>query len=319
MVVSNAAPLRPVDNTFRMQPDSAAAPNDGGQADNDFLGLVAEGPTDSAERRRFRFDVLPHLSRLDGQLYGGTAIAVSIAAAEIVTQRPALWMTTQFVATAPGGSTVDVSMEVLAGGHRTAQVRVSGVDASGAVMFASLGATGRFKHGAIDGRFESCPVVSDPQDSQPVRSPFEYLAAQRGVDLSSFPIPEHTGFVTAVDYRIPTVTAHPDDGPGRICVWARRRDRAPISGAIIAYLADMVPMSVANAGNRLGGGVSLDNTIRLGDVPRTEWVLIDLRPHLAVGGYGHGAAQIWSDDRRLVATASQTATMLTFDPPPEYP
>ena len=44
------------------------------QSDVQFLGLVAQDdPT------RFRFVVRDHLARLDGRLYGGTAIAASIA------------------------------------------------------------------------------------------------------------------------------------------------------------------------------------------------------------------------------------------------
>ena len=101
-------------------------------SDADFLGLT---PLDEAGR--FHFRVVNHLSRLDGHLYGGTAIAVSIAAAEIVSERPAVWMTTQFVATAPPGAEVHVHAEVLAPGRRTNQVRVTGTSTDGDVMFAS--------------------------------------------------------------------------------------------------------------------------------------------------------------------------------------
>ena len=284
--------------------------------DAQFFGLSTVHLDQADRAGRFTFEVTSPLSRLDGQLYGGTAIGVSIVGAESVTGLQSLWMTTQFVATAPGGSTIDMLVEVLAGGRRTAQVRVTGSDANGAVMFASLGAAGRPSAEAIDGRFESAPVVSDPADSEVISSPFEALAAAKGVDLAAFGLPRHSGFITTVDYRFPEVLSHPDPGPGRICVWVRRKDRAPVTPAIAAFIADMVPMSVANAGGMLGGGISLDNTIRLGSFPPTEWVLVDLRPHLAVGGYGHGAAHVWSEDRQLLATASQSATMLAFGPPP---
>ena len=64
------------------------------------------------------------------------AIAVSVAAAEQVTARTALWMTTQFVATAAHGAAIDVQVEVLAPGKRTNQVRVTGTVADGSVVFA---------------------------------------------------------------------------------------------------------------------------------------------------------------------------------------
>ena len=81
-----------------------------------------------------------------------------------------------------------------------------------------------------------------------------------------------------------------------------------------AYLADMVPLSVALACGVMAGGTSLDNTIRIGSFVDTEWVLLDLRPHLAAGDYGHGTAHLWSESGHLLATASQTASMIRFDP-----
>jgi acyl-CoA thioesterase II len=81
----------------------------------------------------------------------------------------------------------------------------------------------------------------------------------------------------------------------------------------VAFMADMVPLSVAHACGVMAGGISLDNTIRIGAFEPTEWVLVDLRPHLAVGDYGHGAAHIWSEQGNLLATASQSASMIHFD------
>lgn len=82
--------------------------------DAEFLGLRPTG-----EAGYFEFVVEPHLARHDGFLYGGTAIAVSIAAAEIVSERTTLWMTTQFVATSPPNETITVQAEILAPGRRT--------------------------------------------------------------------------------------------------------------------------------------------------------------------------------------------------------
>ena len=73
-------------------------------------------------------------------------------------------------------------------------------------------------------------------------------------------------------------------------------------------------MSLAHALGVLAIGTSLDNTIRLGPWVETDWVLLDLRPHLAVGGYGHGVAHVWSTDGHLLATASQTASLIAFEP-----
>jgi acyl-CoA thioesterase II len=278
-------------------------------SDAEFLGLQSNG-----EAGRFTFTVRNDLARLDGQLYGGTAIAVSIAASELVSGRQALWMTTQFVSTAPADEEISVHAEVLAPGRRTNQVRVTGTGPAGEVMFASLGATGHHRDGGLTGTFENPPTVDRPDDAQPRSGPFEAMARNAGVATDLPQVPADRGFTTVIEFREPAVHDHPDPGPGRLCLWVRRRDGAAVSPAVVAFMADMVPLSVAHACGVMAGGISLDNTIRIGAFEPTEWVLLDLRPHLAVGDYGHGAAHIWSEQGHLLATASQSASMVRFDP-----
>jgi acyl-CoA thioesterase-2 len=278
-------------------------------ADAEFLGMRRAAGTDN-----FSLTVIDHLSRLDGKLYGGTAIAASVAAAEQVSDRPALWMTTQFVSTTGLGSRIDVNVEVLAPGRRTHQVKVTGTDDGGQVIFASLGATGRLAPDGLTGEFESRPKVGTPESGEKWSSPFVGMARGAGIDPTLLPLPAGAGFSAAVDLRHPEVLHHPDPGLGRVCVWARRTDGGPVTAAVAAYLADMVPMAVARAHGVVAMGTSLDNTIRIGAFTSSEWVLIDLRPHLAAGGYGHGVAHVWSESGQLMATASQTAVMRPFDP-----
>ena len=271
-----------------------------------LLGLeeVGEG--------RFRFVVAEELSRLDGRLYGGTAIAASIVAAELVSDRRPLWMTTQFVSTVAEGSPVDMVAEVLAPGHRTNQVRVTGTSEDGSTIFASLGATGHPREGGLDGGLVSCPAVARPDESQPWSSPFAGMARRAGIEAG--PEPEsQRGFTQLIELRQAQLLDEVDHGPGRICLWIRRRDREPLTPAVAAFAADMVPMSVAMAFGVVAGGTSLDNTIRIGDYRPSEWMLLDLRPHGAAGDYGHGIAHIWSPEGRWLATASQTAAMRRLD------
>jgi acyl-CoA thioesterase len=276
--------------------------------DTEFLGLVAD-----PDPGHYRFTVIERLARLDGRLYGGTAIAVSIAAAELASERTALWMTTQFVSTVDRGAEVTVHAEVLAAGRRTHQVRVTATSETGETIFASLGATGHHRPDGLTGEFERCPRVAPPSDAEPWASPFTGLAKAAGLTGTSF-VPRPSGFANAIEMREPAILEHPDPGPGRVCLWVRRRDQVPITPATAAYLADIVPMGVAHALGVLAGGTSLDNTIRIGAFVETEWILLDLRPHLAVGGYGHGIVHVWSESGQLLATASQTASMIQFDP-----
>ena len=276
-------------------------------SDVDFLGLVPTG-----EPGRFRFTVQNHLARLDARLYGGTAIAVSIVAAELISEREPLWMTTQFVSTAPAEAEIDVHTEVLAPGRRTNQVRVTATDPAGDVMFASLGATGRHLPEGLSGTFEHPPVVTSPAESAESAGPFTAMLRNAGI-VEIPPMPTDIGFASVVEFREPQVLEHPDPGPGRMCMWVRRRDSVPLTPAMVAFIADMVPLSVAHGAGVVAGGISLDNTIRFASPEACEWVLIDLRAHFAAGAYGHGVAHIWSETGRLLGTASQTASMFEFD------
>jgi acyl-CoA thioesterase len=206
---------------------------------------------------------------------------------------------------------VSVRAEVLAAGNRTNQVRVTATTADAQVVFASLGATGRHREGGLTAEFERAPTVTAPEDSTRWDGLFTGLApfVPEGFEL---PFPMSGGIDRAIEIRQPEILEHPDPAPRRICLWTRRADRRPVSPAVAAYMADLVPMSVAYALEVFSGGTSLDNTIRLGSFVETEWVLLDLRPHMAMGDYCHGVVHVWSRDGRLMATASQTASMLHF-------
>lgn len=278
--------------------------------DAELFGLTRLGSTGF-----FEFEVTPPLSRMDDRLYGGTAIAVSIAAAEAVSERSALWMTTQYVGTVATGTRMGLEAEVLAPGRRTNQVRVTGKSPAGDVVFASLGATGHLRSEGLTGTFDACPEVAPPDDAEPWTSPFAGLhEIFESVGVAPPQVEADRGFNAVFELRAPELRHHPDPGPGRTCLWARRADGGPITPAVAAFIADMVPMSVARALGEPAVGVSLDNTIRVAGPSATDWVLIDLRPHLAAGDYGHGTAHVWDATGQLVATASQTASMRRLDP-----
>lgn len=267
-----------------------------GAIDQEFLGLEdAGGPG------RTSFVVAPALSRFDRRLYGGTAIAVSLAAIERVAGRDALWATTQFVSTAPTGARLECHAEVLAAGRRTTQVRVA-CTVDGDIVFVALGAAGDAKPGGLTGTQELRPTVVPPGEAPPA--------------FTGFREDPDVGWHLAAEIRFARIEQHPAPGPGRMCLWVRFRDRRPVTAARLGFIADMVPVSIARGCGVNGAGVSLDNTLRIGPLVDTEWVLVDLRPHLANGGYGHGTVHLWADDGTLLATGSQSATMLVFEHDP---
>src|SRR5207244_8073729 len=71
------------------------------------------------------FEIVPHLCRGDGALYGGTALAASLAAMALVTGRPSIWATAQLVSSARLGEVVRCDVELVARGTYIDQVRIS--------------------------------------------------------------------------------------------------------------------------------------------------------------------------------------------------
>lgn len=250
---------------------------------------------------RATFELTSLLARPDGRLYGGTAIGVAVALAEAVTGRRALWSTVQFISSAATvGDRFHCTVEELAAGRRTSQVRVRAF-VGDVEVFCALGANALEKVGGISGSFEQPPAVVGPEAAPPFQfaMPAELLAAQepsRSMQLMEIRI------ATALD---PDLPAHPH-------VWVRVPGHQA-TPAVLAYLADMVPMSIVRAVGRMGGGTSLDNTIRIGVPAETEWVLLDMRPHVAHAGVGTGTGLMWSPAGELMAVASQTSSLLVFD------
>lgn len=255
---------------------------------DEWLGLEPQGSG------HWSFELTRPLTRFDANLYGGTGLAAVTAAIEAETGRPALWASVQFVASATVGEVIDCQVEVLAAGRRTSQVKVTAVVGDRLVL-AALGATGDPRAGGLEVQVGQMPNVPGPDDSPPwaPRVPFELAVGQRGwLDLAEI-------------REIP-------DRPDGMALWARMRGH-PQTRASLGFLGDMVPSAVVRAAGRAGGGTSLDNNIRLGPTPHTDWALIDLDPHFASGGYVHGAARLWSPDGTLLAVASQTAVAIAFD------
>lgn len=271
----------------------------------DDLRLIPLEIDDGGTRSRFLLQ--PPLLRHDGAIYGGTAIAASMLAMEAATQRDVQWVTTQFVAPAPNGRVIEMQTDVLASGKRTAQVRVTAT-IDGEVMYASLGSTGLPRSGGLTGQFETMPVVTPPDDSAP---------RMHGPRAEA---PAEPGWARECEYLVPEILETARDGDGTMAMWTRFRSGRPMSRAQIAFAADMVPVAIARGAGRMGAGTSLDNSMRFVDGADTEWVLLELQGNMASGGYGHGVVRVWSEDGKLLAVGSQTASMVyMFDegaPPP---
>jgi acyl-CoA thioesterase len=239
------------------------------------------------------FELTPPLSRMDGKLYGGTGIAVTVAALEAETAGDTLWATVQFAGTAEIGERINCHVEVLAQGRRTSQVRMTAT-VDDRLVLAAIGATGAHRPGPVEMQVGTMPVVPGPEDAAP------WGHAWRG------------GEVPRIGWLLLAEVREVDLGEGRFASWARMREQ-PQSRATLSFLADLVPSAVVRAAGFMGAGTSLDNSMRFGRFTDTDWVLVDFDPWFATGGYLHGGARLWAEDGTLLGYASQTASALVWN------
>lgn len=271
--------------------------------DAELLGVEEDGDGGLS------FPVVEHLCRTDGRFYGGAALAASIAASEHVTGRVALWSTTQLVGTAALGERIELVAEVVASGRSVDQVAVRGV-VGDRLVFNAVGSAATPMEGGISGTGQVMPAVPPPDDCEPWQGP-----ARAG---QGFGAPPAVGHHLVSEHRHAELLAPDLSRPGHMALWARLAgDRAPASTdltpAVLGFLADMVPISVSKGCGVAGAGTSLDNSLRLGEPADSEWVLLDLDAHVAVGGYGHGQVHLWSPDGRMLATGTQSARLFSFE------
>ncbi len=257
----------------------------------------------AADGQSGRFELRRGLVRHDGALYGGTGLAVAHAAKEAATDRPLHRASTQFVGQVFLGRTIEWSVERLAVGKRAAQLLVRAT-AGDDVVFVAIGSTGTPAEDGLTGQYVEMPKVGGPEAAPP--------------RTSSLPMdPSPDSWTLLAELREAEVLR--DDGP-TVAFWARRRDGGALTPAALAFVADMVPLSVARAAGKMGAGSSLDNSMRFrGGVADTPWVLLALEGDFAHGGFGHGSLRMWTQDGALVATGSQSASMRYLFEPGQLP
>jgi acyl-CoA thioesterase len=265
-------------------PDAAAR-----AAERSFLGLEMD---DGA--RQGTLPVAERVRTPDGRLYGGAILGAAIAAMETATERRIVWATTQFVASAPHGACLDVVVEELARGGRSSQVLARGSTPDGS-LFTALGSTGVEQPEGFAARYVEMPAVPPPQDCPPLLPP-----APDG----------ERGYKTVTDIRAAGMV----DGSRlpELLIWARTPGHCTSLPAMVALVADHLPLTLARLAGLDGAGASLDNTLRVGPRAEHEWVLLELHPELGDGGYGHGTVWVWTPDGTLIAVGSQSSGMRAF-------
>ncbi|HYA69490.1 MAG TPA: thioesterase family protein [Acidimicrobiales bacterium] len=255
-----------------------------------FLGIEA-----THERLRWRLPVTPSVSTPGRFLYGGCGLAAGLVALEAASGRPTVWATAQYLTYAPTGSVVDWEVVLAATGKSVTQARVTGRSGGREVLTvnAALG------HGGLElaGTWVSPPDVPGPDDCPILEVPSQF--AESVLHRVDHRVARGTMFASNVDAP----------GDGSSAFWARLPGHLEPSAATLAVIGDYVSNGVSHhAGVRLMGR-SLDNTIRVAKLVRTEWLLCDIRMHALADGFAQGLAHLWAEDGSLLATASQTVSL----------
>lgn len=262
-----------------------------------FLGLRA-----THNPHRWVLPVTPPICTPADFLFGGSGLAAAAEALESTTGRPLIWATAQYLAFARPPEILDLDVRIAVSGRSVTQARAVGHvgDKEILTVNAALGSR-RFD---VEGQWARRPQAPPAEDCPPM--------PRWWGDVESI----HSRLEIRVAAGEPAVRDGTPSADGRSLLWARFLEPIPDGSAALALVADFMPSGIGRALGRHGGGNSLDNTIRILDVARTEWILGDIRVHGVRRGFAHGLMHLWSQDGRLLATGSQSAIVRIHDPEP---
>lgn len=254
-----------------------------------FLGLES-----THNRFRWKLPVTSGISTSGGFLFGGSGLAAAISAMEGTSGRECIWATAQYLSYARPGEVVDVDVRIAVEGHQVTQARAVCHVADREILTVNAALGDRpIEH---SGQFEAMP----PDLPRPLDCP---------------PRPHHSDSEGTINERLDQrlVKGRSNDeldgsqGDGQFVLWARIPDvLTGMDATTLAILGDFVPSGIGQALGVRGGGNSLDNTLRVGRMVPTEWVLMDIRVHAVERGFGHGLVNMFAEDGTLLATASQS-------------
>jgi acyl-CoA thioesterase len=231
-------------------------------------------------------------------LQGGSGLGAAVTALETATGRPVIWATAQYLSFAAGTEPIDLEVTVEVAGHNTTQARCV-VSRHGQEILTAHGALGRRSFGD-EGVWCAMPGVPTPDECPGFRF-FERGRGHMG-DLVELRL--------AKGRQLHEIEAHGGRGDGSFALWARCWAGAhDTTAADLAFIGDFLPLGFADAMGAPYAGNSLDNTIRVGKLVPTEWVLLAVHVQQVANGFGYGRAELWAEDGTLLGEVSQSAVL----------
>jgi acyl-CoA thioesterase-2 len=249
---------------------------------------------------RFSWQPSPLLLTPNNTLQGGAGLGVAVAAMEYVTQRPTIWATAQYLSFAVGTTPIEVEVAIAVTGHNTTQARCV-LLRDGKEVLTAHSALGR-REFELEGVWCDRPDVDPPE-----RCPrYRFFESGRGH------IGDHAEFRLARGRQLDEIEASDVRGDGSFALWIRCwSGQELVSVADLAFIGDFMPLGFADASGKPYAGNSLDNTIRVGNLVQSEWILLAVHVQQIANGFGYGRAELWAEDGTLLGEVSQTAVLRT--------
>ena len=253
---------------------------------------------EGARSGHLTWDPAPQLLTPANTLQGGAGLAAAIAAMQHITQRPMIWATAQYLSFASGDEQIDIEVTVEVAGRNTTQARAV-LSRAGAEILTAHGALGS-REFEFEGTWAVRPEVPRPDECERYRF-FESGRGHMG-DLVEFRL--------AHGRQLAEIERFGGRGDGSFALWIRCwKGHRLASVSDLAFIGDFMPLGFADATGRPYAGNSLDNTIRVGELVETEWVLLSVHIRQIASGFGYGHAELWAEDGTLLGEVSQSAIL----------
>lgn len=262
------------------------------QTTREFIGLEAAGT------QHWNLRVQPQLlGGGRGSLFGGVGLAIGVLALEEISGMPPVWATAHFLTVCGTGDDVTVEATVPAAARTVTHGRVVATH-EGREIFSVSGCAGR-RADVVAGTWETMPDVPDPETSAVIERQFEVPCVHDHIEARVA-----RGMFGFSGAGTPS-------GDNKNALWVRFHSVA-LDHAQLALLADYGASALGNAVGHIVYCTSLDNTIRFAapPLPDTEWVLCENRVEQAGAGFATTTTNMWDQQGRLLAVASQSVALL---------